>query len=210
MTERTVASQDINPDAMRAYRAAKALHRDGGTPASVFGLLATIVEDRTWERLRDNADRPFQSFTAFVESAEPGGLGTTAKELQKLLELRHPHESGDEKWRKRAPWLRAAVAELLDGDIPAAASHGSNQHSGVSATQSRRDAAAVTARLKRDDPDLAARVVSGEVTANAAAREKEWRKPRIVLTSPKSVAARIRQHFTPEQVAELCALLEGP
>jgi hypothetical protein len=33
----------------------------------------------------------------------------------------------------------------------------------------------VVARLKREDPDLAARVVNGELTPNAAARAKGWR-----------------------------------
>ena len=35
---------------------------------------------------------------------------------------------------------------------------------------------------------MAERVVRGEVTPNAAALEKGWRKPRIVVTSPESVA----------------------
>jgi hypothetical protein len=34
------------------------------------------------------------------------------------------------------------------------------------------------ARLRRDDPDLAARVDRGELSANAAAVLKGWRKPR--------------------------------
>lgn len=207
---RTVTSQEISPDAMRAYRAAKALHRDGGTPASVFGLLAAIVEDRTWERLRDNDDRPFRSFTAFVEAPEPGGLGTTAKELQKLLQLRHPHEDGFE-WSKRAPWLRETVRTLLAEDVPEAAPNGAigNGRSSrdTGATQESDTAAATVARLKRDDPDLAARVVAGEITPNAAARAKGWRKPRVLLANPETVAQRIRESFTPEQIAQLLALL---
>jgi hypothetical protein len=34
------------------------------------------------------------------------------------------------------------------------------------------------ARLRRDDPELAARVERGEITANAAAVDKGWRQPR--------------------------------
>lgn len=188
------------------------LAHDGFGQASVFGLLASIIDDRTWERLCDNADQPFASFTAFVEGAEPGGLGTSRAELVKLLALRHPHEDGAE-WRERAPWLRTAVAALLAGDVPAASEHGAVGNGRGSATPSthKRDAEEITARLKRDDPDLAARVVAGEVSPNAAAREKGWRKPRVVLTSPASVAIRLRQHFTPDQVAELRRLLtDGP
>jgi hypothetical protein len=197
VTTREVGNHQLTPDAMRAYRAAKALHRDGGSPASAFGLLAAIVEDRTWERLRDNSDRPFTSFTTFIEAPEPGGLGTTRAELVKLLALRHPHEDGAE-WRDRAPWLRTTVAGLLAGDVEAGPRRG--------ATGRGRDRSGATV----PNNELAARVVAGEVTANAAAREKGWRRPRIVLTSPASVAIRLRQYFTPDQVAELRALLDDP
>jgi hypothetical protein len=214
VTTREVGNHQLTPDAMRAYRAAKALHRDGGSPASAFGLLAAIVEDRTWERLRDNSDRPFTSFTTFIEAPEPGGLGTTRAELVKLLALRHPHEDGAE-WRDRAPWLRTTVAGLLAGDVEAGPRRGATgrgrDRSGATVPNNERGTSLdLVARLKRDDPELAARVVAGEVTANAAAREKGWRRPRIVLTSPASVAIRLRQYFTPDQVAELRALLDDP
>lgn len=61
----------------------------------------------------------------------------------------------------------------------------------------------VTARLKRDDPKLAQRVVNGEITPNAAARAKGWRKPRIVLSAPASVAKALRKHMEPDDLAEL-------
>ncbi|VAZ65321.1 hypothetical protein LAUMK40_01446 [Mycobacterium kansasii] len=51
----------------------------------------------------------------------------------------------------------------------------------MSATQDKRDSDAILSRLKRDDPELAEKVITGQTTANAAALEKGWRKPRIVL-----------------------------
>jgi hypothetical protein len=65
----------------------------------------------------------------------------------------------------------------------------------------------VVGRLKRDDPDLAERVIRGEVTPNAAAREKGWRKPRIVLSSPERVAASLRRYMPREALAKLAELL---
>jgi hypothetical protein len=207
---RTVANGEVSPDAMRAYRAAKALHRDGGSPASAFGLLAAIVDDRTWERLTDNCGRPFANFTAFVEGAEPGGLGTTKRELRKLLVLQHPNEDGA-PWNERAPRLRQQISELLGADIEPAGRVGrpeAGKGGGTTFTDVERNSANhITARLKRDDPELAERVVAGEISPNAAAHEKGWRKPRIVLTSPRSVADRIREHFTPDQISELIHLL---
>lgn len=208
MTTQTIKSQEISPDVMRAYQAAKALHRDGGTPGGAFGLLAAIVEERTWERLTDNHSEPFPTFTAFVEAAQPGGLETTATELRKLLALRHPHEDG-EQWAERAPRLRREVEALLREEIRAANPAGRpTKERATFNTVGRPDTAAkIAARLKRDDPELAEKVVAGEVSPNAAARQKGWRKPRVVLTSPASVAKKLREHFTAEQIAELAALL---
>lgn len=42
------------------------------------------------------------------------------------------------------------------------------------------------ARLKRDDPETAAKVTSGELSAYAAAREKGWRRPRILSLETKN------------------------
>jgi hypothetical protein len=69
------------------------------------------------------------------------------------------------------------------------------------------DADYITARLKRDDPELAERVVRGEVTPNAAAREKGWRKPRIVLSSPERVAASLRRYLPRDALLRLAELL---
>ena len=55
--------------------------------------------------------------------------------------------------------------------------------------------------------DLADAVVRGKVTANAAAQQKGWRPPRIELRDPTVVAARIREHFSREQIDLLIALL---
>jgi hypothetical protein len=65
----------------------------------------------------------------------------------------------------------------------------------------------IVARLKRDDPQLAESVVRGEVTANAAARSKGWRHPRVELRNPRTVAERIKSAFTPEQIAQLISAL---
>ncbi|MGH3546826.1 MAG: hypothetical protein ACRDQU_01585 [Pseudonocardiaceae bacterium] len=100
-----------------------------------------------------------------------------------LTVVRHPQEDSD-AWRRRAPWLRNEVERLLGEDISGAEPHGGSrkagQGSGTTLT-GERGSDYFTARLKRDDPELAARVVNGEITPSAAARAKGWRKPRIVM-----------------------------
>lgn len=217
MTAREVSADvDTSPDAMLAYRLAKTIHRSGGNPSSLFGLLDRLVREESWKRLRDVEGQPFSSFTELVESPEPFGLGTTRTELRLLIALRHPHEAWDPEWKKRAPELRREVNRLLDEDIPAAmpAAHAGAGRGNKTdratvglRTEATDTAAQTVARLKRDDPETAERVVSGQITANAAAREKGWRKPRVVLANPESVARKIRESFTEDQIAQLIALL---
>lgn len=65
----------------------------------------------------------------------------------------------------------------------------------------------MVSRLKRDDPTLAERVIRGELTPNAAARQAGIRKPRIVVTKPESVAWSLRRYMSREDLAKLARLL---
>lgn len=65
----------------------------------------------------------------------------------------------------------------------------------------------ILARLKRDDDALAQQVINGEITANAAARLKGWRKPRILLTSPESIASALCKHLSVDEVQKVKELL---
>lgn len=168
-------------------------------------------EDETWRKVPSGPNRPepFTSFRRFVEANPPFGLGYSIKQLRALLQLQHPGEGATEI-RERMEAMRAEVARLIADDVQPAAVQGEigRGRARESATHSKgRDVAAITARLKRDDPALAERVVNGEITANAAAREKGWRKPRVVLTSPESIAAALRRHLGPDDIAALIRLL---
>lgn len=206
---------DRSPDAMAAYRLAQAIRRDGGNPRGVMELLAKVVEDRAWEHLRDNHGEPFTSFTAFVTSPDPG-LGTTTAQLQALLRLRHPHEDADPEWRERAPKLRREVDHLLAADVPEAApaahagpGRGHKTDRGTIGFEEPRSETAEyqVARLKRDDPELAERVVAGEITPHAAAREKGWRPPRIELRSTEKIAEKLREHLSADEIEQLIKIL---
>lgn len=219
MTTRTVEVGEYTEEQVRVQRAGEALHRDGASPAGALELLAAITEDRTWERVADSKGRPFKGrFRAFVEARVPFGLGFDPDQLPKVLALRHPHESRPDIAHRMAT-MREQVRSLLLAEIPTALPVGSPGLSGKAAgsdangsgttirPSASRNADYVTARLKRDDPDLADRVVRGEVTPNAAAREKGWRKPRIVLSSPERVAASLRKWMPAESLSRLARLL---
>lgn len=103
------------------------------------------------------------------------------------------------------------VRRLIRQDIDPANDPDENR---VSATnpQKKQDAAAMVARLKRDDPDLAAQVVAGTITPNAAAIQAGIRKPRgsFRTDDPALAVAALLKHFTAQQIAAaLAATTEG-
>lgn len=182
------------------YSLQVALEKETRNSSEIADLVRLVIKDRQWHEFHSftGAKRKHGSFREFVTAPRYEGLGTTRDGLLAILRLE------DEE-------LAAAVEKAWREDVAPALKNGSNQH-GVSATQptqAKRDADSILARLKRDDPMTAQAVINGDLTANAAARMKGWRKPRILLTSPDSVAKRIREHYTPEEVTELIEHLGG-
>lgn len=205
----------MTPEQRRVHRVEHILRRDGGSPGSALEGLAAIVEDETWRKVPSGPSRPepFTSFRRFVEANPPFGLGYSIKQLRALLQLQHPGEGATEI-RERMDVMRSEVARLIADDIIPAQNVGRPEaSSNVHATNINRSDSSeyVVARLKRDDPALAEEVASGRMTANAAARAKGWRKPRVVLTSPESIASALRKHLDADDIASLIRLLlSGP
>lgn len=207
MTVRHVEMPKLTDEQRRVARAGEALHRDGASPAGALELLAAIVEDRTWERLVDAKGRSLEGrFRDFVEARAPYGLGYDPDQLPKVLALRHPREAVPDVAYRMAT-MREAVRTLLLEEIAPALPVGRPNERATFIVGRSDTAEKITARLKRDDPELAERVVTGEVTPHAAALTKGWRKPRIVVSSPESVATALRRHMTTDQIARLIALL---
>ena len=221
MTARRVELGDYTEEQLRVQRAGEALHRDGASPAGALELLAALVEDQTWERLTDAKGRSFKGrFRDFVETRSPFGLGYDPDQLPKVLALRHPHESVPDVAYRMAT-MRKEVQTLLVAEISAAFPLGGDrrsdgfQNSGTDSKPNRETAEHIISRLKRPteqggDPDLAERVVRGEITPNAAAREKGWRKPRILLSTPENIAESLRRYLPREALSRLIELLIQP
>jgi hypothetical protein len=170
----------------------------------VHELIAAIIRERDWE------DLGFPTFTAMVQApTSEFGLGLSVDELRKVIALRNPHESSD------TVQMREDVRRLLAEEIAPAKPHGNGPgrgHKRVGGTSSfpepsKNTAATFIARLKIEDPELARKVVDGTVSPNKAAQLKGYRKPRVVLTSPEQVAAKIKEHMSPEDIETLKGLL---
>ncbi|GGN39097.1 hypothetical protein FHR83_006795 [Actinoplanes campanulatus] len=210
---REVSMPELTDEQRRVHRAGEALHRDGASPAGALDLLAAIVEDRTWERMCDAKGVSFAGrFRDFVEARKPFGLGFDPDQLPKVLGLRHPHEAVP-KVAYRIAAMRDQVKTLLLSEIPIASSRGGDRRSDYlqnSATVLKRETADhILSRLKSSAPEMAARVISGELTANAAAHQLGWRRPRIVVSSPERVAEALRRTMDPDDIKRLAAILGG-
>jgi hypothetical protein len=133
--------------------------------------LQWILEKEVWKECQDKQGRPFASFEAFVTHKLWWGLESSIDDL--LSYCRKAEE----------------VQKLIREQISPIAAHGEYgrgrpkdrgvHHTSVRGTG---NAAYTIARLRRDRPDLAARVLSGELSPNAAAiqagfRRKTWTAP---------------------------------
>lgn len=140
-------------------------------------VLRRVIEDRLWADRRDKDGQPFQSFEAFATHILWQGLESSIPEL--LLYCRK-HD---------------AVAQLIKREVGPAAEHGGKREAGQVDIINLSDGGGtsptyVLRRLKRDYPDLAEKVVAGELSANAAAIKAGFRKPPSPLKAIQSAWSR--------------------
>lgn len=161
---------------------------------AVTDLLGKVIESGAWACFSTPTGKVVEhsSFREFVTAKRFDGLGTTHEALTAWVGATNPN-------------LAAQITRVWREEVPAANQAGANQFGsrGTRATQEADTADAVVSRLKRDDPVLAQQVVNGEISAHAAALRKGYRKPRIVLSNPTSVAAQVRKHFTDYEIRDL-------
>lgn len=128
-------------------------------------------------------------FERFVETGPPNGLGQSIEKLKSICEA------------ARVPESRLAVQLLMEQE-QALRQHGGNRQPGqddnVTLTASKRGNSADYAlrRLKRDRPDLAAKVISGDVSIHRAAVIAGFRKQNFQFTRDPAKLA-------PKLIAEL-------
>lgn len=164
--------------------------------SDVPGLIKRVILEDAWQEREIEQTGQVATFSRFVEfvTAKPlEGLGADLKTIKRLC--------GDD----------VEAVDLVDR----VTQHrpGPHQENGNNVTELRPEgntAAKALRRLRKDRPDLHARVIAGELSPHAAAVEAGFRKRTITITlEPQAAAATLRRHFTPEQVMDLIAALVG-
>lgn len=165
---------------------------------AVPGLLKRIIREEMWRRWADPVSgRPYGPFGSFAEfmqkSPSDGGLGSTEKQLRGLC-VDDTEALDLLTWALRGKQGRRS--DLLDNVQEVRAPTGNSQ-------------AAALRRLRKRRPDLHTRVLSKELSANAAMVMAGLRKETasVPVTDPPSAARTLRRRMKPDDLATLARLL---
>jgi hypothetical protein len=199
-----LSAENITHAEMLRMRLISASQQVGVDPTRFFELLTSFLDGESWTELGID-------FVGLVEQPPPVGMGLGREDFKKLLTLKHRYEKQDRAVREQVDAVRTKARDLLHPEL---ADNGGDRKSeqyqfdniklkhggGTSETYTLR-------RLKRDRSDLAQKVISGEMSANAAAIEAGFRDKTFTVSSNVDKAARtLRKHFDPD---ELCRALKG-
>ena len=188
------------------------LETSGGDPYGVIVRLDAVLEHRIWEQLADKKGNAFSSFSQFVRDPDKG-LGMATDELLKLVDVQGETErraivSKDVERVELFTRVRGLVRRAIKDDLPETGRHGGDRSKkGNHSCTPNMNADGMLARLKRDRPDLAQRVIGGELSATKAAQIAGFRTPVVRLGKPATVAAKLRDHYSREDLAELARLI---
>lgn len=127
-----------------------------GNLANVPALVSEVIETGAWrEREQDGETYTHKTFLSFIETPPLSGCGWPKEKVEALIK-----DDADTLVR----WRRAITGKQ-------------GAHSYNVTMSGRGNSRAYTlSRLKRERPDLFAKVAAGELSANAAAVEAGWRK----------------------------------
>ncbi|MFE9736162.1 hypothetical protein ACFYO9_37550 [Streptomyces sp. NPDC005863] len=176
------------------------LRRTGNGLEAVPGLVKEVLREEAWREFvtpRGELVR-HERFVDFVTTPPTKGLGASIDLLKRLV----------------AP--DAEAADLLDRALQnREGSPGTNNNvisSGETNPQGNSRARALR-RLRKDEPELHADVLAGRLSAHAAMVQAGFRPKTVSLpvSQPDSIAAALRRHLSPDDIARLVKLLlEGP
>jgi hypothetical protein len=163
-----------------------AVKKEANTVISFTSEMGRFVEHLGWNLLTDEDGQPFQSFRTFARAKRPHGLGCSEQQLEVMI--------------------RRTQKTVADSALEAKAidSHGGDrkrepvQGDVVTLTRGSNGADYLTARIKRDRPDILERMKAGEFSSvRQAAKEAGLVRERIsIALDPMKAADALFRHFS--------------
>lgn len=169
------------------------------------GMWRRFADDHTWEEYR------YERLDDFVKAKPPGGLGRSNGTVE-LRAIIAPYAKKDVTEDEEVRALALEALRLIDEEQRRGRTRseaGALGGRGKKATHDmpsfhHESPTGVLRRLKRDRPDLAALVVAGEMSADAAAKEAGFRKHRVqVQVTPAGFLKAARKHLSEAERHEL-------
>ncbi|MGW6506601.1 hypothetical protein ACWGCP_03445 [Streptomyces niveus] len=172
--------------------------------SSVPGLLRQVLDDGAWRHFITMRDEEVQhdDFRAFLTTPPLKGLGASEDLIRRLVS----HDIGlldlIDQHLARPDGRRPAPTEVSEDEQSTV----SNRHSSRPAGTTR---AAGLRKLREHAPHLLPQVTSGDLSVNRALVEAGLRERTVTVpvSRPEKAADVLRRHFTPDQLADLAALL---
>lgn len=178
------------------------LRRTGNGLEAVPGLVKEVLREEAWREFvtpRGELVR-HERFVDFVTTPPTKGLGASVDLIKRLVEP-DPEAAG---------LLERELEEEHGGDRRSLDFKNNNVHleSGAANPQGNSRSRALR-KLRKDKPELHADVLAGRLSAHAAMVQAGFR-PKTVsvpVSQPDSIAAALRRHLSPDDIARLIKLL---
>jgi hypothetical protein len=173
-----------------------AIRYGGSGLTDVPDLVVKVIDGELWRQFKSpKGQENHPTFEAFVAAPNPGGLGATVDMLKDLCHRRKDvlDRIDEALQEQKRPGARTDLVDNV---------HKVERPSGNSESAALR-------RLRKDRPDLHARVLAGELTAHAAAIEAGFRKRTTTIRTddPESIAATLRRQLDPDVLTHVTKLL---
>lgn len=179
-----------------------ALRTGNESLGNVPALLRSLLEEEAWRKfaLPSGEAVSYRRFSAFVAAPPPRGLGADMGLVKRI--------AGDD----------TELLDMIDQAERSGQTHGGDRRSSEFIVSNIHDEtvrpagtskARALRKLRKDAPELHAEVLANRLSAHAAMVRAGFR-PKTVsvpVDAPDSIARALRRHLTPEQIAQLIALL---
>lgn len=199
-----MARDNLIENGQRIVSLSQAVAGGLGNLKYIPGFVEDVCNNERWRAYRvpqSGQDVAFDSFSDFVTSKPPEGLGTTVKELERLCSDNNA--------------ALDAIGRALEGE--AIGDKGGRPSSektlyniqGYSAPTGTTSTAAIR-RLRKDRPDLLDSVLEGELSPHAAMVEAGFRprKFQVYAEDVERTARLLVKHMTPDAIEELQVWLD--
>jgi hypothetical protein len=173
----------------------------------VLDNLLAVIEWRDWEKAKNCLGVPMSFLEYMTTPWADGGIDWSVENLKVIMQLRHRNENHVPVALKMAE-LREFVREQIarvEIALPKPGGDRTKEQVRIANLPARQDDSRYALqRLKRDRPDIAEKVIKGEMSPHAAAVQAGFRKPTlsVPVDSPCSAVRALLRRFSREELLD--------